>query len=419
MSDLFDNMRDRAASLLDNANEGLERGPEALRLRQEIKSLRQRIADQLATLGRATLDLYRRDALPVESLAEQCRQVVALEETLAELEAALVSSSVAAADALCEACGSPLAANALFCNQCGTAVPTVAGSEEEEQPAVAPGTRRLALCDECGTPLREGAGFCDTCGRAVAQEGDAAPEKTVVEPAPDTGTRLLATCASCGTPLAAGTDSCPECGQPVATADTGGDPREAKADLPPENSIHKTPPVAGTPEAESGATRLLGNCRGCGAVLDEGASFCSECGRSVTGPVPGSRPEEAAPGSRHEPDRSPAGQEPKAATVAPRRCTHCGQTVRTSSPFCPACGGPLSDEPAPSSRSGVRMHCGIVLEPHISHCPQCGTAVPTTGAGRNPAAGGRAAATVICPDCHTSFRAGTLFCPACGYFMNG
>ncbi|MBW1721959.1 MAG: SUMF1/EgtB/PvdO family nonheme iron enzyme [Deltaproteobacteria bacterium] len=68
-------------------------------------------------------------------------------------------------------------------------------------------------------------------------------------------------------------------------------------------------------------------------------------------------------------------------------CPRCGEEVKESWKFCPACETPLTPPSCP--------HCGIPVKAHWRRCPECG----------NP---------LICKTCGTRLSAGQAECPACG-----
>jgi Double zinc ribbon len=125
-----------------------------------MKAREERIRD----LGGLTLEMYRRSSFRDELLIEQCREIVALEERLHELDAML--SAVAAArraPSTCE-CGAPVPWGSHFCANCGR--PT--------------GGEPVVACEGCGHPLPADASFCASCGRAAEVE----EEEPSAEPAP-------------------------------------------------------------------------------------------------------------------------------------------------------------------------------------------------------------------------------------------
>lgn len=100
------------------------------------------------------------------------------------------------------------------------------------------------------------------------------------------------------------------------------------------------------------------HCRHCGAVLDEDARFCEECGTSVTA----------------------------------FQCVHCGREVDPSMALCPACGMPITVN---------CTFCGSPMEGTEQFCQECG----------NPRSG------IRCGKCGVlNFRS---FCRNCNSPLNG
>lgn len=109
------------------------------------------------------------------------------------------------------------------------------------------------------------------------------------------------------------------------------------------------------------------NCRYCGSVLQPGALFCVECGRSVA--------EVAAPPVM--PARTPAPR-----TLAPR--APAPATVPPAAPTTdvPAAEPPPAEAPAAEAASGVPHcpQCGAAIEPDDIFCGECGFVLrPMTG----------------------------------------
>ncbi len=112
-----------------------------------MKAREERIRD----LGGLTLEMYRRSTFRDELLIEGCREIVALEERINDLDAMLSAVSTARrAPTTCE-CGAPVPWASHFCANCGRPV--------GEQPVIS--------CDQCGHPLQADAKFCAGCGRAA------------------------------------------------------------------------------------------------------------------------------------------------------------------------------------------------------------------------------------------------------------
>lgn len=98
-------------------------------LRRERRALRRLRDQRLRDLGGLMLELYRRAAFREDLVAEQCAQLVGIDDRLATIDAALHRGS---AERRC-ACGTPILRGAHFCPSCGRGVaplrPQVVGEE--------------------------------------------------------------------------------------------------------------------------------------------------------------------------------------------------------------------------------------------------------------------------------------------------
>ena len=79
-------------------------------------------------------------------------------------------------------------------------------------------------------------------------------------------------------------------------------------------------------------------CSKCGALMNEGAKFCPECGEPA--PVAGGEAQE--------------------------KCPNCGHMVKAGAKFCPECGQPMQ---------AVCPKCGKVLKAGTKFCPECGAKI--------------------------------------------
>jgi DNA-directed RNA polymerase subunit RPC12/RpoP len=135
--------------------------PAASELRRERRALLLLREERLRDLGGLTLEMYRRSSFRDQLLIEQCREIVALEERLGELDAMLEAvASARRAPTTCE-CGAPVPWGSHFCANCGRPV----------------GVEPVVACEGCGHPLPADASFCAHCGRSVeTSEDEAEPE---------------------------------------------------------------------------------------------------------------------------------------------------------------------------------------------------------------------------------------------------
>jgi hypothetical protein len=134
------------------------RAPSPGALRRERREIVKAREERIRDLGGLTLEMYRRSSFRDQLLIEQCREIVALEERLRELDSMLeVVASAGRAPSTCE-CGAPVPWGSHFCANCGRPV----------------GAEPIVTCKECGHPLPADAGFCANCGHAVEPDEEAA-----------------------------------------------------------------------------------------------------------------------------------------------------------------------------------------------------------------------------------------------------
>jgi DNA-directed RNA polymerase subunit RPC12/RpoP len=127
------------------------RAPSPGALRRERRAIVKAREERIRNLGGLTLEMYRRSSFRDQLLIEQCREIVALEERLAELDSMLEAvASARRAPTTCE-CGAPVPWGSHFCANCGRPV----------------GAQPVVACTGCGHPLPADASFCANCGRPV------------------------------------------------------------------------------------------------------------------------------------------------------------------------------------------------------------------------------------------------------------
>jgi Double zinc ribbon len=140
-------------------------------LRRERRAIVKAREDRIRHLGGLTLEMYRRSNFKDELLIEQCREIVALEQRLHELDSMAEAVAVARrAPTTCD-CGAPVPWGSHFCANCGRPV----------------GSEAVVACEGCGHPLPADASFCASCGRSaepVAEEPANEPEAEPVAEEP-------------------------------------------------------------------------------------------------------------------------------------------------------------------------------------------------------------------------------------------
>ena len=136
------------------------RAPSPGALRRERRAIVKAREERIRHLGGLTLEMYRRSSFRDHLLIEHCREIVALEERLRELDSMLEAVAVARrAPATCE-CGAPVPWGSHFCANCGRPV----------------GAEPVVACESCGHPLSADATFCAHCGRPVETSDEVEPE---------------------------------------------------------------------------------------------------------------------------------------------------------------------------------------------------------------------------------------------------
>jgi hypothetical protein len=148
---LLDRIRRRRSERASSPAPVLRRAPSPGALRRERRAILKAREERIRDLGGLTLEMYRRSTFRDELLIEGCREIVALEERINDLDAMLSSvASARRAPTTCQ-CGAPVPWGSHFCANCGRPV--------GDQPVIS--------CDECGHPLQADAKFCAGCGRAA------------------------------------------------------------------------------------------------------------------------------------------------------------------------------------------------------------------------------------------------------------
>jgi Double zinc ribbon len=127
------------------------RAPSPGALRRERRAIVKAREERIRDLGGLTLEMYRRSNFRDQLLIEQCREIVALEQRLRELDSMLEAVATAGRAPSTCMCGAPVPWGSHFCANCGRPV----------------GTEPVIACEGCGHPLPADADFCAHCGRAV------------------------------------------------------------------------------------------------------------------------------------------------------------------------------------------------------------------------------------------------------------
>jgi hypothetical protein len=154
---LLNRIRRRSGASAEAASPApLRRAPSPGALRRERRAIVKAREERIQHLGGLTLEMYRRSSFRDELLMEQCREIVALEQRLHELDSMLDAVAVARrAPSTCD-CGAPVPWGSHFCANCGRPV----------------GGEPVVACRGCGHPLPADASFCASCGRAAELPGE-------------------------------------------------------------------------------------------------------------------------------------------------------------------------------------------------------------------------------------------------------
>lgn len=173
---------DSVTSAVNRGTASVQRTGRSTQLKMQASELlkqRKEMAAQLgANLYEATKDdpamRQGREAL-YDAIANVDAQRIAIEQEIAQIEAAAQAQQQAAMVYRCHKCGSTVQATDLFCSGCGTPI-------QEILAAIAPAAAPVAVagpsktCASCGAPMGIDDMFCMTCGaRAEAPAPEAAP----------------------------------------------------------------------------------------------------------------------------------------------------------------------------------------------------------------------------------------------------
>jgi hypothetical protein len=254
--------------------------------------------------------------------------------------------------ATCPNCGNKTGEGAIFCDQCGARLPKTQAAATPVPAAQVAGAG--VICPACGGGNVPGEAFCEFCGtplaaplpEAAAPEPSPAPEPVAPAPGPvapspepmpaPSAEASAGACPACGVAVVAGEAFCADCGASLAQAPLPPEPVPEPAPEPapmpvpepaPEPAPMPVPEAAPSPEpaAVPAAAPVpepepvpvppppvppaKPECIICGAELESGDKYCSECGalqpaasaapatpiEAVPVPAPAALVEQAAP----------------------------------------------------------------------------------------------------------------------------
>jgi hypothetical protein len=229
--------------------------------------------------------------------------------------------------AVCSNCGNEAAEGAVFCDQCGNRLPAPEPTAPEPVTMPAGGS---VICQACGAGNVPGEAFCDFCGspmEAPAPDAEAVPElepvsteaELEVEPAPDAPPIEEEptappdeglSCPACGAEVQPDEAFCANCGATLAQAPIPPEPvpeAEPEPEVEPvdeesvpvaEPTVTEVVPVDMVAEEAPPVLPEVPSCPSCGSEVDEGDTFCSNCGAVLQPsepPPPAPAEEEPAP----------------------------------------------------------------------------------------------------------------------------
>ena len=156
----------------------------------------------------------------------------------------------------------------------------------------------LLRCEKCGAEISKNSTFCSSCGAPVPQSADVAGKIR----------------CSCGAIMDKSMRFCTSCGRPLNMP-------TVKVNVPEVNE----PVVSASPEGkeikieESATKAAVERCPNCGAEMETGQLFCTECGHSVA-----SHAEIA-----------------DVVDAVTKKCPKCGAVMDGEQMFCTECGTKL------------------------------------------------------------------------------
>lgn len=287
MSDFFNRVRSGAGKAAFEADK--LRRTQAIQLK--IRSLNQETEKVYTQVGRVAFTLYQQEQVGQPELKAACdrlaavfAQIAAHEQEIERIKAEVFMDAAVAGiqyGHICPNGHGQVAPQDNFCQVCGAKAIDV------------PPPTGLA-CPHCHAPLQSGARFCANCGQSV--------------PLAVTATPVSNPCPHCGAPLLPDALFCTECGHKVVTPEAKTEEAAEVGDtlalsaaalsaaevaipdpFPPASDID-APDVAMEAEEDTAVTSLPDEpsplpapaaCPVCGALLTEGAAFCTECGHHL------------------------------------------------------------------------------------------------------------------------------------------
>jgi len=199
----------------------------------------------------------------------------------------------------------------------------------------------MALCTSCGNQVEESASFCTSCGKPMPAAAHPSAAVSVARPV----------CSACGAQAEPGSVFCTECGTPLNTQ--AAPVAEAAHDVATDAPL----------EAKTAAPAALTNpfCTSCGARLEPGTAFCTNCGQPASASLVNAAAPEThiAPATPTLEATQPVILDPISATQASAMPTSTAQTTE-----------PVVAAPAPSRvESTLAAAAPLVEDPHVVSKP--------------------------------------------------
>ena len=381
---------------------------EIMKLNAAIEEEERNIGEQYYEIGRLYAGLHRHDykeafAVMMTAIAASEQNIQAAKQQLQILKRVVYCTGCGAEmgidQAFCSECGTKLSPaqdnpnlitcpfcqktvdkNMRFCTGCGKPMEEILQSlaPAPEQTPVFAQLEGVNTCSNCGAVLEEGLAFCTQCG-AIVGAAPAQPE----QPAPaEEAAPSAVFCTACGAEVDPSMRFCTSCGKPMS-------------EILEESKKAEEPSVAPAPQVEvpnDGKT-----CVKCGAVLEEGLAFCTQCG-TIVAQAPATPVEEVEEIEAVEEVEEPAPvaeavEEPASTTI---RCTSCSAEIDRSMRFCTFCGKPMLEILEETKRAEEKAKAEAEAEL----------------AAKEAAKGPRK-----CPKCETVLVDGARFCSSCGLFV--
>ena len=271
------------------------------RLNAEIAEAEKAIDGLYREIGKKYVNRCRED--PGSEFAELMQKV---DTEQAKIRACRLQIGKIKGVQFCEACGAEVELGAAFCGECGAAMP--------EQPL----SDGCVRCPHCNAAIKKGVRFCTQCGHAMPQrqEPEPVPEAEGVEMSVSASEPIQEAKPETRTAPQPADESQPTPKQPVADS-------KSAFDIPVSASkAVQQAPASAFPGASQEPGRV---CPACGASVEVGMRFCTECGHPMDG----------------QPAVEPAPKPVSESETEYRTCPNCGARNDATLFFCTQCGNRL------------------------------------------------------------------------------